>query len=71
MWRPCQKSSQLSEDGHLNLHDVVCCWLWLRKSMVTTFPGELVDQHDALFANGFLSSNLECSGAESYLFNPT
>lgn len=53
-----KKSSQLSEDGHLNLHDVVCCWLWLRKSMVTTFPGELVDQHDALFANGHLDSDI-------------
>ena len=58
-WRPRQKSAQLSEDGHLNLHDIACCWLWLRKFMVTTFPGELVEKHDTLFANGLLASHSE------------
>ena len=44
---------QLSDEAHQNLHDIVCCWLWLRKHMVNAYPGELVAQHDTLFANGF------------------
>jgi hypothetical protein len=42
----------MTEEEHAALHDITCCWLWIRENMLTAFPGELVTKHDALFLEG-------------------
>ena len=49
---PSQKAAQLSEDDHVALHDITCCWLWLRAYMERTFTASVVSQHIELFENG-------------------
>ena len=50
----CQKLSQLSDEQHADLHDVACCWVWIREQLKKHFPGEMVEKHDEMFANGWL-----------------
>lgn len=47
--------AQLGEQAQMELHDVTCCWLYLRKHMELHFPGELLTQHDQLFQQGCLA----------------
>ena len=47
-----QKRSQLTEEQHADLHDVTCCWLWVKERLKKQFPGELVGKHEELFSNG-------------------
>ena len=49
---PSQKAAQLSEDDHVALRDITCCWLWLRAYMERTFTASVVSQHIELFENG-------------------
>jgi len=55
--KPChlstwQKLSQLTEEQHADLHDLTCCWLWVKERLKKQFPGELVEKHEELFYNG-------------------
>ena len=52
--KPCQKEAQLSEQNHLDLHDLTCLWLFVKKAMSASFPGEVVERHQELFDNGHL-----------------
>ena len=61
---PSQKAAQLSEEGHIALHDITCCWLWLRSYMERTFPASVVDQHVELFENG----HFDCTNVLLYFF---
>lgn len=60
-WAPGQKQHQLSEDAHLVLFDNCCLWTWMRKKMVTTFNGEVVEKHDKLFDEGLLTFTRQSS----------
>ena len=53
----CQKLSQLTEEQHADLHDVACCWVWIREQLLTRFPGDMVNKRDEMFANGLLILN--------------
>lgn len=48
----CQKAAQISEDEHLALHDICCCWIWVRDQMQRSFNKDIMDKHDDLFENG-------------------
>lgn len=39
-----QKNAQLSEDEHVLLHDICCCWIWLREKLVQSFPTAIVQK---------------------------
>ena len=58
-----QKQAQMDEESHVNLHDVVCLWIWLKKKMVDAFPSSVVDKYDSLFHKGFLAIQLFLSAA--------
>ena len=49
-----EKLAQLDEDAHVLLHDITCCWLWLRERLQRAFPNEVVDRYDDLFMKGLL-----------------
>ena len=49
-----QKQAQLDIDGHMLLHDCCVLWIWIKNKMVDLFPGEVLQQHDAWFEQGFL-----------------
>ena len=49
---PCQKMHQLDAQGHEHLHDVTCCWVWVREKMKTTFPADVLARHDELWSEG-------------------
>ena len=56
----CQKLSQLSDEQHADLHDVACCWVWIREQLKKHFTGEMVEKHNEMFASGWLISK-KCS----------
>ena len=58
---PGQKQHQLSEDAHLVLFDNCCLWTWMRKKMVSTFSGQVVEKHDKLFSEGLLTFTRQSS----------
>jgi len=49
-----EKQTQLSDEEQVLLHDVCCCWLWVKKQMASHFTAEVVDQHQLLFNEGCL-----------------
>lgn len=51
---PCEKEAQLSDESHVELHDLTCLWLYVKDQMGKSFPGEVVDRHQELFDNGLL-----------------
>ena len=61
--KPEQKLAQYSDEEHQSLHDITCCWLWLRSHMETTFPGEVLAKHDELFMEGYLARFEDYSGS--------
>ena len=54
----CQKNAQLSEDEHILLHDICCCWIWLREKLAQSFPTAVVEKYDGLFEKGFFGLGL-------------
>ena len=64
---PAQKAAQLSEDGHILLHDVCCLWVWLLPKLLSSFPGNTVKQHEELFHKGFLGSELDLAPAKLWM----
>ena len=49
-----QKSSQLSDEQHYLLFDIVCLWVWLLPKLVKNYPSEIVEKHEELFHKGCL-----------------
>ena len=49
-----QKEVQRGEEAQIHLHDMICLWLWMKKKMKESFPGEVLDRHQTLFDNGIL-----------------
>jgi hypothetical protein len=47
-----QKSSQLSDEQHYLLFDIVCLWLWLLPKLVKNYPSDIVQKHHELFHKG-------------------
>ena len=54
---PCQKKTQLDLDQHEHLHDVTCCWLYVRAYMEKVFPGDIISKHDEMWEKGFLGTS--------------
>ena len=59
-----QKFAMLDIDGLVNLHDIVCLWIWLRERLQRTFPMETVAKYENLFQKGLLSC-ISCTPAEN------
>lgn len=51
---PVQKSHQLDEDAMILLHDISCCWCWMKEKLKVTFSSEIVDQLTGLWEGGQL-----------------
>ena len=54
-----EKLAQMDEDAHILLHDITCCWLWLRERLQRAFPNDVVDRYDELFSKGLLDCDHE------------
>ncbi|CAL1153018.1 unnamed protein product [Cladocopium goreaui] len=53
-----KKSSQLSDEQHYLLFDIVCLWLWLLPKLVKNYPSDIVQKHHELFHKGLLDKDL-------------
>lgn len=54
---PCQKKTQLDLEQHEHLHDVTCCWLYVRAYMEKVFPGDVISKHEEMWQKGFLGKS--------------
>lgn len=51
---PCQKKCQIDIEQHKLLHDMTCCWIYVRTYMLRTFPGDVVSKHEEMWRTGCL-----------------
>lgn len=68
---------QLSEQGHIELFDLTCLWLYVCENMCKKFTDDVVKRHEQLFYDGYFvipsvypfhpSSKMMIGGSRKYL----
>lgn len=53
IWNNPEKDVQLSEQGHIELFELTCLWIYVHRQMGKTFTADVVERHEGLFFEGY------------------